>query len=166
MSFTLKLYWCDDDPRKVTKTLIDTGADSNLIVENSQVNFKEGHGMMDFTVTMRNTSNYRPFDRVNYIKVEKITTGVPRPWDMDRYYFVDDIIRQPEGQYKFKCHMDVLMTWSDQIKALSVTLDRSETIFNGYLPDGEYSALGYRAIVCKAFPYALDQDSYVLMTTG
>lgn len=166
MSFNLKFYWCSDDPRKMTKTLIDSGSDSNLIVENNQINFKEGHDLSEFTVTLRNTSNYRPFDRVNYVKVEKITTGIPRPWDMVRYYFVDPPVRQPEGLYTFKCRLDVLMTYADQLKALTVTLDRSETIFNGYLPDSEYSALGYRAITCKAFPKALDNDSYVLMTTG
>ena len=166
MSFNLKFYWCSDDPRKITKTLIDTGEDSNLIADNTQVNFKEGHGLFEFTVTMRNTSNYRPFDRVNYIKVEKITTGIPRPWDMVRYYFVDDIIRKPEGLYTFKCRLDVLMTYAAELKALTVTLDRSETIFNGYLPDAEFKSLGYRAIACVKFPQGLTNDSYILMTTG
>ena len=166
MAFTLKLYWITEDPRKLDKALIDSGADSNLIGSYSSVNFKSGHDLIHLTFSLRITSIYRPTDRVNYVKVEKSTTGVPRPWDMERYYFVDSTDIDPSGMVTYKCHLDPLMTYNAQLKALNCTLDRSETIFNGYLPDGEYNALGYRSIGLKMFPNGLTDDSFILITTG
>ena len=61
---------------------------------------------------------------------------------------------------------DVLYTFAAQIKDLTVTLDRSETIYNGYLPDSDYTALGYRSITCRAFDKGLTTNSFILMTTG
>ena len=112
--------------------------------------------MQKFTIKYRPSTANAALRTVNYIYNLSTT----------RYYFVEEVTVDPTGLYTYTCRIDVLMTYRTQLKALNVTLDRSETIFNGYLPDGEYTALGYRAIVCKAFPDALDDDSYVLMTTG
>lgn len=156
MAIQLRLYRIQEDPRTLNKTLIDSGANSNRIT-NVECVFKEGRDYMKPVIVLRNpASSTRTIEECNYI----YDTG------NNRYYFVDDLVVKPNRIFEYHCHLDVLKTFATQLKALNVTLDRSETIFNGYLPDSEYSALGYRAIVCKAFPDALDDDSYVLMTTG
>ena len=155
--FLVKGYKITEDPRKMVKTLIDTGADRNIVFQRN-MNFKQGQSKIDIVFT-RMTEGYADTNecrKVNYIHNSTL----------DLYYFVKEIKVLPTNIIEYICHLDVLMTYATQIKALNVTLDRSETIFNGYLPDSEYTALGYRAIVCKAFPDALDDDSYVLMTTG
>lgn len=155
MSFQCDLHVIQDDPKCLVKTLISSGTGQTRVAT-ANITFKEGHGIQKFVIKFRPPSGASTFREVNYIHNK----------GDNRYYIVDLVTVDPSNLITYECHLDVLMTYSEQLKVLSVTLDRSETIFNGYLPDGEYSALGYRAIVCKAFPDALDDDSYVLMTTG
>lgn len=160
MSHEAVFYRVNTDPRTLNKVLGGT-------LTTQSVNFKEGYDKLNPVIELRYdptlTNIYTQMDQMNYVRID---TGATNEDFKYRYYFVNRVSIDRTGLFKIELHLDVLMTWQKFIKALTVTLDRSETIFNGYLPDGEYSALGYRAIVCKAFPYALDQDSYVLMTTG
>ena len=160
MSHEAVFYRVNTDPRTLNKVLGGT-------LTTQAVNFKEGYDKLNPVIELRYdptlTNIYTQMDQMNYVRID---TGATNEDFKYRYYFVNRVSIDRTGLFRIELHLDVLMTWQKFIKALTVTLDRSETIFNGYLPDGEYSALGYRAIVCKAFPYALDQDSYVLMTTG
>lgn len=160
MSHEAVFYRVNTDPRTLNKVLGGT-------LTTQSVNFKEGYDKLNPVIEIRYdptlTNIYTQMDQMNYVRID---TGATNEDFKYRYYFVNRVSIDRTGLFRIELHLDVLMTWQKFIKALTVTLDRSETIFNGYLPDGEYSALGYRAIVCKAFPYALDQDSYVLMTTG
>lgn len=160
MSHEAVFYRANTDPRSLNKTLGGT-------LTTQSVNFKEGYDKLNPVIELRYdptlTNIYTQMDQMNYVRID---TGATNEDFKYRYYFVNRVSIDRTGLFRIELHLDVLMTWQKLIKQLTVTLDRSETIFNGYLPDGEYSALGYRAIVCKAFPYALDQDSYVLMTTG
>lgn len=160
MSHEAVFYRVNTDPKSLNKTLGGT-------LTTQSVNFKEGYDKLNPVIELRYdptlTNIYTQMDQMNYVRID---TGATNEDFKYRYYFVNRVSIDRTGFFRIELHLDVLMTWQKFIKALTVTLDRSETIFNGYLPDGEYSALGYRAIVCKAFPYALDQDSYVLMTTG
>ena len=160
MSHEAVFYRVNTDPRSLNKTLGGT-------LTTQSVNFKEGYDKLNPVIEIRYdptlTNIYTQMDQMNYVRID---TGATNEDFKYRYYFVNRVSIDRTGLFRIELHLDVLMTWQKFIKALTVTLDRSETIFNGYLPDGEYSALGYRAIVCKAFPDALDDDSYVLMTTG
>lgn len=160
MSHEAVFYRVNTDPRSLNKVLGGT-------LTTQAVNFKEGYDKLNPVIEIRYdptlTNIYTQMDQVNYVRID---TGATNEDFKYRYYFVNRVSIDRTGIFRLELHLDVLMTWMKLIKQLTVTLDRSETIFNGYLPDGEYSALGYRAIVCKAFPDALDDDSYVLMTTG
>lgn len=156
MAIQLRLYRIKEDPRTLDKVLIDSGVNSNRIT-NVDCVFKEGRDFMNPVIVLRNPANAsRLIEDCNYI----YDTG------NNRYYFADPPIVKPNRVFEFHCHLDVLKTYAAQLKALTVTLERSETIFNGYLPDSEYTALGYRAIVAAKFPQGLTTDSYILMTTG
>lgn len=162
MSLSATFYKISDDPRAMTKTLIDNGSGSNSLGTFS-VDFKQGNDLLHPTITMRSGSTQRVMDRCNYVKIVLVASGSQRNI---KYYFVTDIQISPTSVYKFQLEEDVLMTYADDIKALSVTLDRSETIYNGYLPDSDYTALGYRSITCRAFDKGLTTNSFILMTTG
>lgn len=157
MGFSFDIYYITEDPRSLTKNLVFSGANQNRI-SSGTVNLKEGHDMINPTFTYRITTSttVEALRRANYLHDRT----------NNRYYFIDQVTVDPTNRFEFKCRMDVLMTYKDQLKALTVTLDRSETIFNGYLPDGEFKSLGYRAIACVKFPQGLTNDSYILMTTG
>lgn len=157
MAFTVNIYGITDDPRALTKNLIFSGANQNRI-SSGTINFKQGHDML------RPVFNYRITTSTT---VEKLRlANYLHDATNNRYYFIDKVVVNPTNDFEFTCRLDVLMTYNAQLKALNCTLDRSETIFNGYLPDSEFKSLGYRAIACVAFPSALNQDSFILMTTG
>lgn len=160
MSISANFYRITDDPKALTKSL------TSLLTTQSVV-FKEGRDKLHPVIELRydpsNTTVYPQFDQMNYVRID---TGVSAAQYKYRYYFIDNVTVTRTGLFRIECSMDVLMTWQYYIKDLTVTLDRSETIFNGYLPDGEFKSLGYRAIACVSFPESLSNDSYILMTTG
>ena len=164
MAFTVKFYRVSEDPRCLTKTLIDTGAGANLLAS-MQITFKDVHGLHDQIFKIKSSSYTRIMEGCNYVKVERGNVGAT-DYSIDRYYLVDNVECSPTNIYILHTHLDVLMTHNAAIKALTVTLDRSETIYNGYLPDSDYTALGYRSITCRAFDKGLTTNSFILMTTG
>lgn len=147
---TIKLYTIVEDPKKLEKTLVDTGAGKNLI-DSYTVNMKGGGDVLNPVFTLSGADLHA----ANYCYIARY----------GRYYFCETSVN-PAGVWTIKCHVDVLMSHATQLKGLTVTLDRSETIFNGYLPDSEYNAKGYRAIVARAFDKGLTNDNYILITTG
>lgn len=155
MSYTATLYTVTADERTVTKTLPIGGTSYNI-------NFKLGKNKMNPVIEIQmdpSTANYSTVQNLNYMKLE----GTGRK---TRYYFIDGVETSRTGLTRFTCREDVLMTWNSEIKGLTATLDRSETIFNGYLPDSEYSSLGYRQVAIQLFPKGLTDDEYILITTG
>ena len=157
--YNVSIFRTTEDSKCMTKALSAT----NRIVALTDVVFKLGRDPIDATLEIRQdptTSTYQTLLRANYFMVSGGSGN------MTRYYFLKSVKAQPSGLIHYELHEDVLMTWATNIKALTVTLDRSETIFNGYLPDSEFKSLGYRAIACVKFPQALNNDSYILMTTG
>ena len=161
MGYNITLYRVTDDPRSISKNVSNT----TRIAIFYDVKFKQGRGMVDLVYDLQiaeNNSNYQGLGRATYATLSGTNISGLKTY----YYFVDKVEYVRTGLIRYHLREDPLMTWRSDLLNLNVTLDRSETIFNGYLPDGEYTALGYRAIVCKAFPDALDDDSYVLMTTG
>lgn len=155
MSYTVTLYNLNLDERIVTKTL-PVGAASY------EINFKLGKNKMNPVIEIQmvpSSEAYQTVQELNYMKLE----GTGRK---TRYYFIDPIETTHTGLTRFTCREDVLMTWNAEIKSMTATLDRSETIFNGYLPDDQYNAKEYRAIAMKVFPDGLYNDNYILITTG
>lgn len=83
-----------------------------------------------------------------------------------RYYYIDRLEVMPNSKWTLYGRVDVLKTYDTQIRALTGTVTRQETFANGYVPDAHYRAKGYRQIVAKAFPNAMENDNLILMTIG
>lgn len=148
---TIKIYNVTDDPKKLTKSLVDSGAGANLI-GSYDVQMKEGGDILSPSFTVTGSDLHV----ANYCYIARY----------GRYYFIDPPKVDPAGRWQMVCHCDVLMSHATQLKDLAVTLDRSETIFNGYLPDSEYNSLAYRQVAIKIFPQGLTNNEYILITTG
>lgn len=86
--------------------------------------------------------------------------------DLNRYYYINDVIIERKNMWVLSLKCDVLMTFKDGIKSLRGTVDRQENKYNGYIPDGEYKELAYSQITTKAFPNAMNSDTLILMTVG
>lgn len=82
------------------------------------------------------------------------------------YYFIRDKVMHRSGIVELQLECDYLMTFEDEIRALSCTVDRNEKEANAYLLDSEYKILAYDNIVTKSFPNALDDESMILLAVG
>lgn len=160
MGYNISFYRIADDVRCLTKSLTN----QNRVVQYTDVKFKDGRSLQEFDFTLKEdtTNTIQALTRANYCGVYATSVSGYR----NTYYFIDSIKVLPTGYITMHLREDVLYTFAAQIKDLTVTLDRSETIYNGYLPDSDYTALGYRSITCRAFDKGLTTNSFILMTTG
>lgn len=144
MSMTIKLYKISDDDNVVHKTLSSEKSYTCTIKNEAEILGPE--------IQIQSGDNLSDY---NYAYIERY----------GRYYFVKPST-VPNGLWKMKCRVDVLMSHRTELLKLKGTLQRSETVFNGYLNDPEYKALAYRKVVTKQFPHAMTSDCFYLMTVG
>lgn len=83
-----------------------------------------------------------------------------------RSYFVTGITSVREGLWEISCHVDVLSTYADQIRALPAVIRRQEYKYNLYLDDGVFKTYQNPNIITKAFPSGFDTQSFVLAIAG
>lgn len=145
MSVTVKLYKYKGAPEVVNKILDEVTAIT------AQCEFRQEQDILnpELTLTASNLSDY------NYMYIARYK----------RYYFIKTNTF-PTGKWIIRGHVDVLKSYATEIYALTGTVNRSETLANGYLPDERYKAKGYKAIVTKTFPTGMTADSIILMTVG
>lgn len=84
-----------------------------------------------------------------------------------RYYYITDMIDIDGARMQIKLHVDVLMSFKDQIKACPVNSRTNEKNYDMYLPDDR--AIESRYIrYSKNFPVSFSdfQGSFILITVG
>lgn len=142
----IDLYTITDDPRVVDKT-VGTATLSTSGVPRGAITVTGGE------VTIETSTD---LSGINYAYIS----------DFGRYYYVDDITILRNDVYILRLRVDVLMTYSAEIKTLVGTIDRNEGLADAYLQDGKYIAKVYRQCVTKAFPNSMTADNIILMTVG
>ena len=142
----LTFYKNTSDPKKAIKTLTSLGVIQNCILRDEQ---------SVINPTFEVASAALP-DDFNYCYCDY--TG--------RYYFTGDPIMVRSGLWRIPCHVDVLSTFLNDYKDISVTVNRNESMRNGYLIDEQYKAKAYREIMCRKFPNKMTDDSIILLTVG
>lgn len=147
MSFTINLYNQTSDRNVISKT---TGT---VILSAADCIARDGFSVRSGAVTLQTDTN---ISKCNYAYIS----------ELGRYYYIDDITIQRAGVYILDLTVDVLMTFASSIRALKGTIDRQESIYNGYIADYGYKALNYSAIVTKEFPNGMTNDQLILMTVG
>ena len=142
----IKLYHCSSDPRVVTKDISD-------MVSYNSATARDAFDVMGGSIIIATASDLSDY---NYAYIT----------DVGRYYYITDITVLRDGVWQLTLSVDVLMTYSDAIRALHGTVDRQTNVNNGYISDPEYKALTFSAIVTKTFPNEMNSDSIILMTIG
>ena len=148
MSVSVALYQNNSENYRIDKSLTAKYAESCTL--------KDGCSVENPVLLI---TNYNNITDCNYLYID----------DFGRYYFIEDIISIRDGLWEVHAHVDVLMTYSTQIKACTATFKRQEHLFNMYLDDPEFKTYNKSQIVTKIFygGDALNKNmDYVLVTAG
>ena len=87
---------------------------------------------------------------------------------LGRYYYIKPTVIST-GLWELNAAVDVLMSFSSQIRAQGGILARSENIFNTYLTDDIFQSRVYRRVQTILFsgnPFSTSGNGYYLTTTG
>lgn len=157
---TLKFYNVTEDKRKLIKTLTDSGGSSNLLATLTG-SIKRDTSVID--PEFETTYNADIF-KSNYIYAA----------DLRRYYYITNITVSAQRLY-IQCHVDVLMSYSSDIKKLRCVVERQEKTSkcNLYLTDQAYKAEQRHILRTQHFKWGGTKaqftpgaSSYVLTTGG
>ena len=122
---TLELYRCPSDERMVSKTLHDKFVFNHIT-------FK------------KDTSIINPVFIVGAIKDNTEPMGTVGWWrkfnycycpNLERYYFISNIVFQKTGLVELQCDVDPLMSFKDDILNSTQLVTRQENKQQKYLPD-------------------------------
>lgn len=83
-----------------------------------------------------------------------------------RSYFVNNITSVRNGLVEFSCHVDVLSTYKDGIRANTGIVKRQQNLWNLYLNDGSLKVYQNPNVVTKAFPSGFNTQEFVLAVAG
>lgn len=86
--------------------------------------------------------------------------------DFNRYYFITDIKSIRNGLIEISGHVDVLQTYSGQIRNNTAIIKRNANSWNLYIEDGLFKTYANPHIFTKEFPSGFKNPSYVLFVAG
>lgn len=86
--------------------------------------------------------------------------------EFGRYYFVTDITCVRNNYYQVSMHVDVLMTYKDQILANNAIIDRNESQFDLKINDGLFKTQQNPRIAQFEFPNGFTNWDFVLAVAG
>lgn len=144
---TITIYTTSDDRRVIDKTL-------TIVSDNLTCQLVEECSAIDPVITMAmNTSIYT----ANYMYI---------PY-FGRYYYITNIEVIEGNVLRITGHVDVLKTYSTQLKNCSVNTRRNENNYDMYLPDDRPVEARYIRY-SKKFPTSFESftSSYILITVG
>ena len=150
MSFNITLYENSSPANKVTKDIDRVATISGVLREETSIMDPE------FLIEYSDASDI--LGSVNYMYVQ----------ELGRYYFIKDIIAENNILWRLICHIDVLMTYDNQIRQQKAIVARQETKYNMMLDDGWYMAYQNPFVQLKTFSNAtpFEQQEYVLVVAG
>lgn len=146
---TITFYKISDDKRQVTKTL------------NNTTKIKDSTGVIKTDCSIMEPRIEMTYD------AQLITANYMYIPDFGRYYFIDRIDTGAQRLY-IQGHIDVLQTYSAQIKELDCIVARQEDANKSqlYLNDGIWKNLQIKQTVPLAFPKSFDKDGSFVFVTG
>ena len=87
----------------------------------------------------------------------------------NRYYFIDEIVPISGDRCIVKCRVDVLESFKEDIKSLTVILDKAQSIYksNKYLDDGSFVVENKDFNTIHNFPNGFnDEGTFILICAG
>jgi hypothetical protein len=141
------LYYNKSDKRYMNKTLQSITYEGGS--DHIDVEFKEDTSITDPTFILRTQSKVL---EGNYIYIP----------NLNRYYYINDYVVSHQRIY-INCHVDVLMSFKNEIKQQNVIVSRQESSYNLYQVDPKmviYNTPVYRVL---KFPGGFDSTGYFIL---
>lgn len=83
-----------------------------------------------------------------------------------RSYFVTNIVSINNALVEIHCHVDVLSSFSGQLKEQSAIIYRQENKWNLYLNDGSFRVYQNPNVLTREFPSGFSTQEFVLAVAG
>lgn len=85
-----------------------------------------------------------------------------------RYYYINDIVSVKNGLIEISAHVDVLMTYRNDIKDSTAIIRRQEkkALYNLYLNDGALKVYQNPMVLTRSFPHGFSTQEFVLAVAG
>lgn len=84
----------------------------------------------------------------------------------NRYYFVNNITNFRAGEWDISCHVDVLMSFKNNIRQCKAIIKKQANKWNLYLDDGSFKVYQNPNILTKSFPSGFTNYDFVLAVAG
>ena len=152
---TIKLYKNQMEPRTVFKSL-------TLLGSALSGNVREELDIMRPSLLFDGNAIDDSLAEANYLHIP----------DLDRYYFIDDIIAERQGITRINCHIDVLYTYRQQLLNVYGLIDRAEAYsqYNKYVNDPDRRDESLTSYVPEEFDMtgagSLDVQSVLITVAG
>lgn len=146
MAFNIVLQTNNSEPNRVTKSVSDIMTLSGVL--------KEDTSIIDPVIKIE--CDLATVTGCNYLSIPAF----------GRSYFVKNIRSVCNGLVEFSCHVDVLSSFADGIKANSAIVKRQENSWNLYLNDGSLKVYQNPIVLTKAFPSGFTTQEFVLAVAG
>lgn len=117
-------------------------------------NFKEDTSIINPSILIEQPINL--IGGSNYMHIESL----------GRYYYITDMVSVSYNLTEIQAHVDVLMSFANQIKANGGIVKRSQTDWNLYLNDGSFKVYQYRTYSTYQFPNAFPADNDLVLAVA
>lgn len=150
MSFVVKLQENLSPSNVVSKNITDIATATGTL--------REGTSILSPSILIDSQLEADILGRVNYAYIEL--------WH--RYYYVTDISLDVTGLWLVHMYVDVLMSYSTEIRQQSCIVARQERKYNMYLDDGWFMAFQNPIVQTPYFSVTdpFEAQSYILVVAG
>lgn len=148
--FDIQCYRNNSPANYVTKKLD--------LLETLTGTLRDGSSILDPVIMVQANAPGFQSNQVNYIYVAQ--TG--------RYYYITNIVSVNYTLWEIHCHVDVLMSYAEQIRQQTAIVARQEGQYNLYLDDGIFMAYQNPLIQTKYFSNdaPFETQEFVLVVAG
>ena len=85
--------------------------------------------------------------------------------EFGRYYYINNITLKNK-LYEISMHVDVLMSYKDEIRSNSAVISRQEKSYNLYLQDGVFKTNAFPHIQIVQFPDGFSDFNFIFSVAG
>ena len=150
MSFVIKTYYNSSPANVVDKELEQIAYGTGVL--------RDSCSIIDPVVVFETTIVPEMMTKINYASIE----------EFGRYYYITNIQTLTNNLFEYQMHVDVLMTYRDQLRRQSGIIARQSNVRNMYLDDGWFMAqqnpYKYQRLFSNPTPF--ENQEFVLAIAG